>query len=403
MSSDHELTDRVFITPTATEEGLGVIALIDEMREEMKHRVNLEPRRWTGGLRRVLGALAVQGSNSIEGYSATLSDVVAAADGDAPLEADEATRQAVRGYQDAMTYVLQLTNDPTAVIDEGLLKSLHFMMLKHDLSKNPGRWRPGDIYVRREDTQEIVYEGPPQDLIPGLIAAMIRELEESEAPALIRAAMAHLNLVMIHPYSDGNGRMARCLQTLVLARERISAPVFSSIEEYLGRNTRAYYEILADVGGGKWHPESDARPWVRFCLTAHYRQAQSVLRRVQAFEKMWTVATELAQAHRLPERCIGPICEAAYGVRVRRATYRSNVETTYGEVIPDQTASRDLRALVNAGLFVPIGDTRGRFYVPSDELSAAWRTIRSQRPPRTTDDPFEIVRRGVQTTLDLAF
>lgn len=395
------MTPRVFTTPTPSEEDLGVIALIDEQRDEMKHRVNLEPRRWTGGLRRVLGALAVQGSNSIEGYNATLSDVLAAADGDAPLEANEATRQAVGGYQDAMTYVLQVTHDPTAVIDEGLLKSLHFMMLKHDLSKNPGRWRPGDIYVRREDTQEIVYRGPEQDLIPGLIAAMLDELENSDAPALIRAAMAHLNLVMIHPYSDGNGRMARCLQTLVLAREQIFAPVFSSIEEYLGRNTRDYYETLAEVGKREWHPESDARPWVRFCLTAHYRQAQSVLRRVQAFEQMWSIAAQLASDRRLPERCIGPICEAAYGVRVRRATYRSNVATTYGEAIPDQTASRDLRALVNAGLFVPIGDTRGRFYVPSDDLSAAWHAVRLQRPPRGADDPFDVVRRGIQAELDL--
>lgn len=392
----------VFRTPTPTQEGLAVIALIDEMREEMKHRVTMEPRRWTGGLRRVLGALAVQGSNSIEGYNATLSDVVAAADGDTPLEADEATRLAVRGYQDAMTYVLQLANDPTATIDEGLLKSLHFMMIKHDLTKNPGRWRPGEIYVRREGTQEIIYEGPPHDQVPPLIVAMLDELHASDDPVLIRAAMAHLDLVMIHPFSDGNGRMARCLQTLVLAREQISAPVFSSIEEYLGRNTRAYYDTLAEVGQGSWHPERDAGPWVRFCLTAHFRQAQSVVRRVQAFEEMWRIAARLAEVRHLPERCVGPICEAAYGVRVRRATYRSNVETTFGESIPDQTASRDLRALVNAGLFVPIGDTRGRFYVPSDELATAWQTVRSRRPPRVTDDPFELVQRGIQTSHDVA-
>lgn len=372
------------------------------MRADMKRRVSMEPRRWTGGLRRMLGALAVQASNSIEGYNATLSDVVAAADGDSPLEADEATRHAVSGYHDAMTYVLQLAHDPTATIDEGLLRSLHFMMLKHDLAKNPGLWRPGDIVVRREDTREIAYQGPPNDSIPELVDGMLAELEDSNAPLLIRAAMAHLNLVMIHPYSDGNGRMARCLQTLVLAREQISAPVFSSIEEYLGRNTRAYYEILAEVGNGAWHPESDARPWVRFCLTAHYRQAKSVIRRVQAFEKMWAIAAELAEARRLPERCVGPICEAAYGVRVRRATYRSNVEVTYGEAIPDQTASRDLRALVTAGLFLPIGNTRGRFYVSSDELTAVWRSVRSQRPPRADDDPFEIVRRGRQIQLDIS-
>src|SRR5687767_8009543 len=57
------------------------------------------------------------------------------------------------------------------------------------------------------------------------------------------------------------------LQTLVLARGQIVAPVFSSIEEYLGRNTQAYYDVLAEVGQGAWNPERDARPWLRFCLT----------------------------------------------------------------------------------------------------------------------------------------
>jgi Fic family protein len=400
------MTPQIFTTPDSSADELAVIELIDELRDDLKHRVVMEPRRWTGNLRRVLGALAVQASNSIEGYNATLSDVVAAGDGDVPLEADEATRQAVRGYQDAMTYVLQLAHDSTVVrVDEGLLKSLHFMMLKHDLAKNPGLWRPGDLYVRyvrRDDTQEIVYTGPSAALIPELVPAMLDELETSAAPVLIRGAMAHLNLVMIHPFSDGNGRMARCLQTLVLARRQILNPSFSSIEEHLGRNTQAYYEILREVGQGSWNPGNDARPWVRFCLTAHYRQAKSVLRRFQAVEQMWRAASDLAAKRRLPERTVGPIVEAAYGVRVRRATYRSNVEVTYGEPIPDQTASRDLRAIVTAGLFEPIGDTRGRYYVATEELTNAWLKVRAERPPRVTDDPFDVVESAKNEQLEIA-
>ena len=77
---------------------------------------------------------------------------------------------------------------------------------------------------------------------------------------MVRAAMAHLNLVMIHPFRDGNGRMARCLQTYVLACEQIVSPVFSSIEEYLGRNTPAYYNILDEVGGGSWRRSAALDP-----------------------------------------------------------------------------------------------------------------------------------------------
>lgn len=63
----------------------------------------------------------------------------------------------------------------------------------------------------------------------------------------------------------------RALQTLVLAREGVVHPLFSSIEEWLGRNTQDYYAVLAHVGEGSWNPTNSALPWVRFCLKAHYQ------------------------------------------------------------------------------------------------------------------------------------
>ena len=224
--------------------------MIDDLRDQLRNYVNPEPRRWYGTLRRMSFARAVQGSNSIEGYDASLDDVIAAVDDEPMLAADEETRFALAGYRDAMTYVLQIAQDQAAKVDAGLLKSLHFMMLKHRLDKDPGRWRPGAIYVVRESTGEQTYQGPASEEVPELISATIAELEDSDAHVLTRAAMAHLNLVMVHPFRDGNGRMARALQTLVLAREEIRAPVFSSIEEYLGRNTESYYEVLGEVRQG---------------------------------------------------------------------------------------------------------------------------------------------------------
>jgi Fic family protein len=378
---------KVFRAPALNDDEEAVLRLIEAQRDQLRHRVG-EPRRWLGSLRRVSEGKAVQGSNSIEGYNASLDDVLALQAGDEAVDADLDTRHALEGYHEAITYVLQASQDPALEIDAGLLKALQFMMLKHDLQKHPGSWRPGLINVARSDTGAAVYEGPPREMVPGLIDAMLDELRSSSAPVVIRAAIAHLNLTMIHPFSDGNGRMARCVQTLVLAQEKIIAPVFSSIEEYLGRNTQAYHEVLAETGQGSWHPENDPHQWVRFCLTAHYRQAETLMRRLTAFEAMWDVASNLARRRRLPERAIGPIAEAAYGVRIRRATYIQNVEVTFGESIAELTASRDLRALVNAGLLLPIGDTRGRYYMAADELKAEWSRIR-EKDHVTTRDPFE--------------
>jgi Fic family protein len=380
----------VYATPTLHPVELAVLGMIEELRGQLRHYVDPEPRRWYGTLRRMSFARAVQGSNIIEGYDASLDDVLAAVDDEPTLSADEQTRLALGGYRDAMTYVLQLAQDPAVEVDAGLLKSLHFMMLKHRLDKDPGRWRPCDIHVVRETTGEQTYEGPAAELVPELIASMIAELEGSDAPVLARAAIAHLNLAMIHPFRDGNGRMARCVQTLVLAREEIRAPVYSSIEEYLGRNTESYYDILASVGEGRWNPQNDARPWLRYCLRAHYYQARTQLRRVQETERLYESCAEIAARNNLPERAVGALAEVAYGLRLTHSTYKTIVEVTAGEDISGLTASRDLKALVDARLLEPVGRTRGRYYLADPTLIDERRRIQSSRAPSETSDPFEL-------------
>ena len=260
-----------------------VLATIRGLWRDLRVGLAQRPRKWTGLLARNLRARAIRGSNSIEGYVVSEEAAIAALDGDKPEDTDETSWVNVVHYREAMDYVLQLHEARDFAYTKELLKSLHFMMMRHRTDKHPGLWRPGAIYVRNEATGEIVYEGPPADVIPELTQELCEELskdDEVAATQMIRAAMAHLNLAMIHPFSDGNGRMARCLQTLVLARGGVLTPTFSSIEEYLGRNQQAYYDVLALVGRGHWERGGDARPWVRFCLTAHYRQARSVARRL---------------------------------------------------------------------------------------------------------------------------
>lgn len=388
----------IFQTPELREDERDVLRLISEQREQLHDRV-AEPRRWGGTLRRMAFARAVQGSNSIEGYNASLDDVVAAVDGEPTLDASQETELALAGYRDAMTYVLQIAADDALEIEEGLIKSLHFMMIKHDLRKNPGQWRPGAIYVRNEERDEIVYEGPRSEDVPGLIAELLADLRRDQSPVLVKAAMAHLNLTLIHPFSDGNGRMARCLQTLVLARDRVLAPIFSSIEEFLGRNTQAYYDVLTEVAEGSWRPNRDARPWLRFCLRAHYMQVRTMLRRRQEAEDLWNACLVLTERNRLPERCIAGLMDAAHGLRIRRPGYQVAVEAVAGEEISEQTASRDLMAMVDLGLLDPVGERRARHYVAGDETRRSWEEIRARRAPADEDDPFVVVRMRRQPTL----
>jgi Fic family protein len=244
--------------------------------------------------------------------------------------------------------------------------------------------------VRKEETGEIVYEGPPPEQVQGLVEELVTGLT-TPAPAeprLIQAGMAHLNLVMIHPFSDGNGRMARCLQSLVLARAGVLSPVFISIEEYLGRNTQKYYDVLAEVGAEAWHPCNDARPWVRFTITAHLRQARTMLLRIKETERLWTDLNRLVRDERLPERMLVPLYEAAMGLRVRNATYRASLGDALEGEITEPTASKDLQRLVEADLLLPHGEKRARFYTATRRVTDIRRRLVAERDPRNDADPF---------------
>lgn len=373
----------IFETPELLPKEVEVLARIDEIRANVSYAIKTS-KRWSGFLRRNLTARAVQGSNSIEGYNVTFEDAVAAIEGVEPMDAAPEPWAAVVGYRNALTYIMQLSDDIHFTFNAELIRGLHNLMLLHEPTKNPGRWRPGSIFVRREPSGEIVYEGPAAEDVLPLVNEFV-ESNKSQDTAfhpVVRASMAHLNLVMIHPFSDGNGRMGRAIQTLILARDGILAPPFCSIEEWLGAkaNTEAYYDVLGRVGAGSWHPERDARPWVRFCLNAHLEQAFTVSRRAKEIEKLWNELEVEVKRRKLDERMIPVLYDAAIGIRVRSARYRLIAE------VSSQVAGRDLRTLVSEGLLEPKGEKRGRAYVASGTLLGIYK--RTREPRVLYEDPF---------------
>src|SRR3989442_4879232 len=187
----------IYSSPELRSEELRAMEAIEELKRQFRWRV-AEPKRWYGNLRRQIFARAVQGSNSIEGYNASLEDVMAAVDNEEPIDADVETYYALEGYRDAMTYVLQLSEDTAGMeVDETLIKALHFMMLKHELNKLTGRYRPGVIYVRREPTGGIVYVGPDAVDVPSFITETVASLDFHDPPALVAAAIGDLYPVMV--------------------------------------------------------------------------------------------------------------------------------------------------------------------------------------------------------------
>ncbi len=366
----------IYQEPSLAREDQVVLEMIQSQRQRLRTSTQNAPRKWTGTLRKITFARAIQGSNSIEGYHSSMDEAVAAVNNEHPPEEPTEAWFAVRGYQQAMTCILQTAQDTPFEYSKTFLKALQFMMTSHETAKaNPGQFRPGPMFVVNSATGEAVYEAPDRDDVDGFVDELISYLREgARQSAIVSGAMAHLNLTMIHPYRDGNGRMSRALQTLVLALEGHFDPVFSSIEEWLGNHNAAYYQILADVGQGTWRPQGDALPWVRFCLTAHHQQAARSIRRNEEYGRLYERIDAICKREGLHDRVALPLFDVALGLSLTNKRYRDAT----GE--SQFTASRDLKVLAQLRILKPKGQGRARQYEAGDELRKARVETRIRKP-----------------------
>jgi hypothetical protein len=137
--------------------------------------------------------------------------------------------------------------------------------------------------------------------------------------------------------------------------------------------------VLAEVGKGEWHPENEALPWIKFCLTAHHFQAQTLLKRIGEVGSLWERLEQLTKELKIPNRTIGALMDAATGRRVRNPVYRRESD------VSAQIAKRGLKVLVTNGLLEARGEKRGRYYIASKTLSGLYEQSKVDRPIR---DPF---------------
>ena len=372
----------IYDEPALEADDKAVLQLIADQRKKLAFHTQHSPRRWTGSIRRRTFAKAIQGSNSIEGYNASLDEAIGVVE-DEPIDERTETWYALSGYRAALTYIMQAAKDPDFEFNKQLLKSLHFIMIGYDMTKNPGQWRPGGIHVVGSKSGESVYEAPDRDEVEPLIKELCSYIKEDvRQDLLVKAAMVHLNLTLIHPFSDGNGRMARAMQTLILALNGLMHPVYSSIEEWLGTYTEDYYAVLAQVAQGHWTPRNSAQLWVRFCLKGHYQQASTLLRRMEEYEALFIGVQQIIARNKLHDRMAMPLFNSALGTTVTSARYQEAAEAS------PHMASRDLRMLADMGILDARGETKARHYLAGKELLETRRKVRIIRPLR---DPYEVV------------
>jgi Fic family protein len=312
-------------------------------------------------------------------------DVLDLAEGEHDIDVSDENRAETLAYQHMMTYIQSLHDVADFSYSKGLLNALHWMLQghRHSPRKPAGQWRKGGVYVTdTRDPSIAVYTAPDADQVCSLTAELIDWLNAPDsAHPLVNAAMAHLNLVSIHPWADGNGRMSRLLQTLMIAREGALAPEFSSIEAWLGRpgNIWEYYRVLQHRGA-VFRPDQDVSEWVRFSLTAYHEQAQAVRNRIHRSVRAWQILAEFAADSGMDERAVTALHDVALNGRVRRLRYE------HGEGISVQQAQRDLRDLVAAQVLEPVGRTRARYYTDGPRFPET--ALAQARTPLPVTSPY---------------
>jgi Fic family protein len=375
----------LYPTPVLTLDDVRVLDEIDGMRRDLRHVVRDRPAKWTSGLRKFLTADAIAASNSIEGFRVSTVDVADLMEGEHDVDVSEEDLAETVAYQHMMTYIQTLHDAPDFAYSKGQLNALHWMLQghRHSQRKPAGQWRKGPVYVTdARDPSIAAYTGPDPEVVPALMTELVDWLNAAdETHSLVRAAMAHLHLVSIHPWADGNGRMSRSLQTLMIAREGFLAPEFSSIEAWLGRpgNTWEYYRELASRGAA-YRPEQDVASWVRFNLVAYHEQAQAVRNRVERAGRAWRLLADFAEDRRMDERVVSAMHDVAMTGRVRRLSYE------HAEGLNLQQAQRDLRDLVAAEVLEPVGRTRARYYREGPRFPEAGLT--EARTPMGVKHPY---------------
>jgi Fic family protein len=160
-----------------------------------------------------------------------------------------------------------------------------------------GAWRndaagPMQVVSGAMGREKVHYQAPPASSLPQETAAFFQWFNATPAPAntagdpLMRAALAHLWLVTLHPFDDGNGRISRAVGDMALARAEGTAQRFYSLSAQIQRERKQYYEQLEATQSGTL----DVTPWLSWflaCLLRAVQRADSLLAGVLGKSQFW--------------------------------------------------------------------------------------------------------------------
>lgn len=228
-------------------EAVGQLTVLSQIQESLR-------------LRRVNRIRTIQGSLAIEGNTLNEAQITAILDGKqviAPPKEIQEVRNAIKAYEAFQQW------QPAS--EQDLLQAHQILMA--GLIDEIGQYRRGGVGVMSGN--EVIHMAPPAGQVPRLMGDLLHWLAQRNEHPLIQSSIFHYEFEFIHPFADGNGRMGRLWQTLILSRWN---PIFANIpvESLIYQHQQAYYSALQASTD-----QTDVAPFIEFMLQMIFDAIQS--------------------------------------------------------------------------------------------------------------------------------
>lgn len=283
---------------------------------------------------------SIHSSLAIENNSLTEKQVTDIIDGKRVLGDPKEIREVKNAY-DAHEEILTL--DPYRQKD--FLKA--HRLLTAGIVNEAGKYRSRDIGIF-DEIGNVVHMGARPQYLQALMDDLFAWGKNDNTPELIKSCVFHYEIETIHPFADGNGRMGRLWQTVILANWN---PIFAwiPIETLIYENQRDYYKVLEQVD-----QETNSNRFIEFMLAIILKTLKSYL----------TVTSNLEQKIDIPEGLTDSEAKT-YVLVTKYLTEHESINTTVTAKLIQKsvaTARKHLAKFVSLGLLVAQGSNKNRSY-----------------------------------------